>query len=50
MNAYRLGESFRALGKDEDARQSYQRAIQEFPSGKYAARARQRLESQFAGN
>jgi tetratricopeptide (TPR) repeat protein len=43
--AYYLGESLRALGKAEAARDAYQRACQELPEGKFADRARKRLDS-----
>jgi tetratricopeptide (TPR) repeat protein len=41
--AYYLGESFRAMGKTEAARQAYQRAIQELPGSRYAVHAEERL-------
>ncbi len=42
--AYYLGESLRAMGKTEAAREAYQRACQEFPGSRFANRAQQRLD------
>jgi TolA-binding protein len=46
----RLGRAYELAGKGNDARQTYQRVVDEFPQSSYAALARKELEkSRIAG-
>lgn len=44
MAAFYLGEAFSALGKSADAREAYQHAHDDLPTGPFGMRALERLK------